>query len=428
MSRIELESYFDRLWPICRSITGNGFRASLEILKELIPLEQVEVPTGTEVLDWRVPREWNIEDAYILDEMGNRVVDFKKNNLHVVGYSTPVDAWFTLEELEKHLHSLPTQPKAVPYVTSYYKEYWGFCLSHEERQNLKGGRYRAVIRSTLEPGHLTYGHLVLPSTTGGREEILFSSYLCHPSLANNELSGPLALAGIYRQLKDFKRRRYNYRFFVGPETIGAITYLARYGDKFRADLKAGFVLTCCGDRGPFNYKKTRNGDRLVDRLAIRYLKESGIPFRVHDFWPSGSDERQYCSPGFDLPVGSLMRTIYAQYPEYHTSLDDKRVISFKALQETIDAHVGIVSSLEESRTYRNLSPFGEPMLSKRDAYPTLSEGFQAHSAGDLALYILNFSDGQHDLVDIAERAGCKVHHLEKIAELLVEKKLLEQGW
>jgi len=323
-----MEEYFDRLWPICRSLTGDGVRETLDILEELIPLERHSVPSGTEVFDWTVPPEWNIRRAFIITPEGKRVADFAVNNLHVVNYSVPIDMELEWDELEEHLHTLPEQPTAVPYVTSYYSANWGFCLSYNDYRELpRTGKYRVLIDSTLEPGELIYGECVIPGET--TEEVLFSTYVCHPSMANNELSGPLVSAFLCREILGMQKRRLTYRFVFLPETIGAICLLARLGEHFKANLKAGYVLTCCGDRGALTFKKSKldvsDADRAMEHV-LKYDNHSG--FSIEPFSVGGSDERQYCSPGFNLPVASLMRTPYQRFSEYHTSLDNKDFISF----------------------------------------------------------------------------------------------------
>jgi aminopeptidase-like protein len=425
----EVEACFDRLWPICRSITGNGVRSSFAILRDIAPFELFEVPSGEKVLDWTVPKEWNIEDAYVEDEAGHRVIDFRRNNLHVLGYSMPVDRWLTLDELQPHLHSLPEQPEAIPYFTSYYKERWGFCLEDSRRQALRPGRYRAVIRATLAPGFLTYGHLLLPSTTGGTDEVLISSYLCHPSMANNELSGPLLTAYMHRAMAALPERRYNYRFVLVPETIGAITYLARHGGHLKQHCRAGLVATCCGDARAITYKRSRRGDALIDRcvedVLEDYRRETGKAYAALDFFPSGSDERQYCSPGFNLPVGSLMRSMYTVYPEYHTSLDNKSMISFDALVESIELYLRVCVSMENNETLCSTVPYGEPMLGPRGLYPNLGGALDTKDVVKDMMYLFNYADGEHDLCAIARKAGSSILDLAQAAGPCKAAALLE---
>lgn len=423
----KIESYFDRLWPICRSITGEGFRQSLNILKEIFSLDELEFQTGEKVLDWTVPNEWNIQDAWIEDESGNRIVDFKKNNLHVVSYSAPVDQVLSLEDLQEHLHSLPDQPHAIPYLSSYYKERWGFCLTHQQRQNLKPGNYRAVVRSTLKPGKLVVGTKLIPSTTGSTEVILLSSYLCHPSLANNELSGPLTLSFLARAISEMPQRRYNYRIVIGPETIGSLALLSRLGQDLKENCVAGYVLTCCGDDRALTYKRSRQENSLADRAALNLLDNLGVKYSVENFAPhDGSDDRQYCSPGFNLPVGALMRSMYGRYPEYHTSLDDKSVISFEAMAEMVGHYLKMLQGIERNRTFVNTVQFGEPMLGPRGLYPSLGSSKTMEETLKRMLWLINYSDGQKDLLDIAERVGCSVLDLADIADSLIEKKVLKE--
>ncbi len=398
----QIEAYFDRLWPICRSITGNGLRESLNILSELLPLEMTEVPTGTPVFDWEIPKEWNIRDAYIITPGGKKICDFKVNNLHVLNYSVPVDREITFEELDQHLHSIPGMPDAVPYLTSYYSEKWGFCISHREREQLpKEGMYRVKIDSTLASGALTYAQCVLEGETD--REILFSTYVCHPSMANNELSGPLVTAFLYRALAALPSRRYTCRFVFAPETIGVIAFLAKHGDTLKTKLHAGYVVTCAGDGGAFTYKRSKDPLSDADRVAEHVLLHSGFPYNVIDFAIGGSDERQYCSPGFNLPVGSLMRTMYQRYPEYHTSLDNKSFVSFEAMKETVNLYRDIVRLHELNFRYVNTVPFGEPQLGRRGLYPAV--GGQRQRAAELSrrLHLLSWADGRSDLVTIAGR-------------------------
>ncbi len=400
----EMESYFDRLWPICRSLTGNGVRESLNILSELVPMQVHEIPSGTQVLDWTIPNEWNIQDAYIITPQGKKIADLHVNNLHIVSYSIPIDGEFTWEQLAPHLHTLPSMPDAIPYITAYYKEKWGFCISHKEWEALpREGLYKVVIKSTLESGHLTYGEAILPGETD--EEVFFSTYICHPSMANNELSGPLAQAFLYKQLSAMTNRKYTYRFLFIPETIGAIACLAKHGKTWTTTLKAGFVLTCVGNEARFQYKRSRRGNSLTDTITEHILHHFAPDAVIQNFAPDGSDERQYCSPGFNLPVGSLMRTPYYQYPYYHTSLDNKDFISFNALEGTVLIYKKIVEGLELDGFYINTEPFGEPQLGKRKLYPETISAEYNRDYLDTLLYLINYSDGQHSLLTIAEKRG-----------------------
>lgn len=417
-----LERYFDRLWPICRSITGPGYRESLDILSELMPTERLRFPTGAKVFDWTVPNEWIPRDAYLIDPHGRKRAHFKENNLHLVGYSSPIQTELSLAELKPHLHTIPEQPDAIPYFVSYYKEYWGFCLSYQEYQSLPDGRYQVVVDTELRSGHVEVGQAVLRGQSD--KEILFSSYLCHPSLANNELSGPLTLAFLYERLAAKRDRRYTYRFAVMPETIGAVCYLSAIGDHLRKHLIAGYQLTCIGDAGRFTYKESRQGKTLADRAAKIVLRDQGphdiIPFDPYE----GSDERQYCSPGFNLPVGSLMRTRYLRYPEYHTSLDNKRFISFQALAGSVTVCEQIAEALERNVTWLNTIRNCEPQLGKRGLYSSLGGKTSVEERGRGMMWLLNLADGGHDLLAIAERSGVDCKVLASVAQDLVSAGLL----
>jgi len=418
-----LEQYFDRLWPLCRSITGEGLRDSLRILQEIIPLTLHEVPTGTPVFDWEIPKEWSIRDAWIKAPDGEVYADFKRNNLHVVNYSVPVHKKMSYEELIRHLHHLHELPEAIPYITSYYSESWGFCLSHKDFLQLpKNGEYEVLIDSELQSGSLTFGELVLPGETD--REILFSTYVCHPSMANNELAGPLAAAFLYKKIAELPRRRYTYRFVFAPETIGVIAYLARTGLHLKEKLDAGYVLTCCGDPGDFTYKRSKRGDSLADRAAEHVLRHSGKAHRILDFEIGGSDERQYCSAGFNLPVGSLMRTPYKEYKEYHTSLDNKSFISFSALQETIDMYFHFVRALELNERHTIAMPWCEPQLGKRGLYPKQGGKIRRHDDILNLLHFISYADGSLDLLAIADKRPASIGEFEWIVGACREKGLL----
>lgn len=399
-----IEAFFDRLWPICRSLTGDGVRETLAILQEIIPLEVHEVPTGREVFDWTIPKEWNIREAYILTPDGRRVADFQQHNLHVLGYATPLKAKMSWEELAPHLYTLPEMPDAIPYMTSYYKERWGFCLTQNVYDTLPHeGEYEVVIDATLAPGHLTYGDLVLPGET--EEEILFSTYICHPSMANNELSGPLVTAFLYQYIASLPRRKYTYRFVFAPETIGIINYLFDHGQHMKQKTVAGYVLTCVGDEGMFTYKRSKHRTSLADRTAEHVLKNQEEPYRIIEFAIGGSDERQYCSPGFNLPVGSVTRSMYLQYPEYHTSKDNKDFISFEAMVRTIDIYSRIVDVLELNDAYINTQPYCEPQLGRRGLYYAMGGNPKRNLEVPMMLHLLSFADGTRDLIDMAEWQG-----------------------
>jgi aminopeptidase-like protein len=421
----EIEEYFDRLWPLNRSITGADYRASLGILNELMPTENYEFLTGEKVLDWKIPDEWNVEEAYIIAPDGSRFADFQKNNLHLLGYSIPFEGKLNLDELKSHLYSLPDQPDAIPYVTSYYERRWGFCLSHNKLSELQPGEYSVVVRTSLAPGKLVVGEAVIKGRS--EKEVLFASYLCHPSMANNELSGPLVLTFLYRELERMKDRlEYTYRFVLMPETIGCVAYLSRCGFDLKKNLVAGYQLTCIGDNGEFTYKRSRDGNTLADRAATQFFRENKLN-QIISFNPAfGSDERQWCSPGFNLPVGSLMRTMYTIYPEYHTSLDNKSIMNFSGMSKAVEALTAIVNSIENNVFYINTEPFGEPQLGPRGLFRSISG--KTRQEDELAMWwLLNYADGDHDLLSIAELSGHSMDSLTRVAMNIAKTGLLKQS-
>lgn len=422
-----MESYFDRLWPITRSLTGNGNRKSLQILSELIDLEITEVPSGSKCFDWEIPPEWNIQEAWIKNSKGEKIIDFSNNNLHILGYSEPFHGKLEFQDLKPHLYSLPEQPELIPYLTSYYKRRWGFCLSENQLREMdKNEIYEVFIDSSFnENGSMTIGESVIEGED--KKEILFSTYLCHPSMASNELSGPLVSAFIYQKLKEQKDLRYTYRFLFVPETIGSIYMLSVKGDFWKENLVAGFVVTCIGDDGKFTYKKSRRGNSLPDEASIAILSQTEEDFNIIDFFPNGSDERQYCSPGFNLPVGSLMRTMYGRYPEYHTSADNKDFISFEAMENAVYKYLEIIEVLERNEKYINTIPYGEPQLGKRGLYPTLGSNKKTEEAVKTMMWILNLSDGTNDLLTISKRSEIPVKELIPTIDKLLANGILKKN-
>lgn len=417
----EMYLWASDLFPICRSITGDGVRETLAYFGKLLPdLTVHEVPSGTQAFDWTVPDEWNIRSAWIADEKGKRIVDFAESNLHVVGYSTPVDAWMTLEELQPHLHSLPEQPDAIPYVTSYYVQRWGFCLSHNQRERLEPGRYQVVIDSTLAPGSLTYGEVILRGKE--EKEILLSTYICHPSMANNELSGPVVTAALAEWIASRNDRRFTYRILFIPETIGSIVYLSRHLEEMKRKTVAGFVVTCIGDDRGYSLLLSRAGDTVADRAARLVMTSYAPGYVEYSYLHRGSDERQYCSPGVDLPVVSIMRSGYLGYPEYHTSLDDLTLISPAGLAGGFTAIRKCIEMLEHNHIYR-ATMLCEPHLGGRGLYPTLGSKGAVPWVRSLT-NVLAYADGTRDLVDIAAQIGVSPEEAVEIAGRLSEARLL----
>lgn len=436
--RVVLDELFDALFPLTRSITGPGLKESLELLRSEIPLEICAVPTGTEVFDWSIPKEWRIHEAYLEGPDGRRYANIDESNLHVVNYSKPVDKHLPLSELKEHIYTNEDQPDAIPYVTSYYHRKWGFCLPHQVFESLPEGDYHAYIDSEFVDGNLYYGHTVLEGDS--TEEILLSSYLCHPSMANNELSGPLVLTSLYNRLKEWSNRHYTYRFVVAPETIGSLAYLSEYGSHLEDCMVSGLVLTCLG--GPketLSYQFSRRGDSLLDRTVENVRQYGDIDLRTRPFTPTGgSDERQYCSPGFDLPVGQFARTVYREYDEYHSSKDDKEFMTVEAVLDSSDVVEQLLSWLEYAESFLNTTPYGEPKLDEYDLYPSVNapetwndstdEIVNDHSRLlDAALRILNYSDGAHSMVDIASSHGYSLPELIPVIEILREEELIRRN-
>lgn len=420
----EIENYFHRLWPINRSLTGNGNRETLKILSEIIPLNVYEIPSGTQCFDWIVPPEWNVNEAWIKDESDNVLIDFKVNNLHLLGYSEPIDDLLSFQELKKNIFTLPDQPNLIPYLTSYYKKRWGFCMSHDQYIKLDDKiNYKVKIDSKLdEDGSMTIADLIIKGKSD--KEIIFSTYICHPSLANNELSGPLVTAFIYNKLKD-KELYYTYRFIFVPETIGTISYLSIYGNELKQNVVGGFVVTCIGDNRGFTYKRSRKGNSLVDRAVEVVLKQTEEDYKILEFSPIGSDERQYCSPGFNLPIGSLMRTKYGEYPEYHTSGDNIDFISFEAMENSVLKFLDIINLIEKNFKYINRFPNCEPQLGKRGLYPSLGSQKKKAEEIEAMMWILNYTDGNFDLIDIIEKSKIDFKILLKEIDRLIENDIIE---
>ncbi len=418
----EMRDFIGQMYPICRSITGNGLRETLSLIGRHIPLEIHEVPTGTTVFDWTVPKEWNIRDAYVKDSAGNRIIDFRTSNLHVVSYSTPVRATMTLTELKGHLFTVPEKPDWIPYRTSYYQENWGFCLSHNDLLKMKEGRYEVCIDSSLESGHLTYGECFLPGEE--ENEVLISCHACHPSLCNDNLSGVAVTTFLARHLS-IRPRRYSYRFLFIPGTIGSIAWLCLNEERVHR-IKHGLVAACVGDSGKSTYKKSRRGDAEVDRAVAHVLKHSGNDYEILDFSPYGYDERQYGSPGFNLPVGCLMRTPHGRYPEYHTSADDLTFVRPECLSDSFHKYFAVLKILENNRTYLNRNPKCEPQLGKRGLYRFIGGDRETGFDQMSMLWVLNLSDGSHSLLDIAEQAGYEFTMIKNAAEVLRKNDLLTE--
>jgi aminopeptidase-like protein len=425
LARVGREMYalVGELYPLCRSITGDGVRETLRRIAAHADLKMHEVPTGTPVFDWTVPREWTIRDAYVKNARGERVIDFQASTLHVVGYSAPVRARIPLDELRKRVFTLPDHPDWIPYRTSYYRETWGFCAPHRLMQELAEGDYEVCIDSSLAPGSLSYGECYVRGAI--EEEILISCHVCHPSLANDNLSG-IAVAAFLAELLAKASLRYSYRLLFIPGTIGSITWLAA-NEPAAARIRHGLVLACVGDGGEPTYKKSRRGDAEIDRVARLVLRERGGGHRVEDFTPYGYDERQFCSPGFDLPVGCLMRTPHGRFPEYHTSADNLDLVRPEALGDSLSICLAVLDVLESNRTYVNQNPKCEPQLGKRGLYGSV--GGLASAAPDemTMLWVLNLSDGRHSLLDITERSGCPFDAVKTAAQALESAGLLREA-
>jgi aminopeptidase-like protein len=410
------------LYPICRSITGNGVRETLTKIKTVIPLEVKEVPSGTQVFDWKVPKEWNIEDAWVKNSNGTKIIDFKKSNLHVLNYSAPIRKKADLNELREHLFTIPDHPDWIPYRTSYYQENWGFCIRHNQFSELKDESYDVLIDSSLTDGGLTFGEFYLRGESS--DEVLISTHICHPSLCNDNLSGIVLSAILGRHLSKVSLK-YSYRFLFIPGTIGSITWLC-LNKKSASNIKHGLVVACVGDSGNFTYKKTRMGSAEIDKVVIYALKNSAKDFNVIDFFPYGYDERQYCSPGFNLPVGCLMRTPHGEYPEYHTSADNLEYVKPENLGTSLALYLDVLNILEENKKYMNQNPMCEPQLGRRGLYQHIGGHADSEKFQLALLWTLNLSDGRNSLLEISERSGLEFSLISEAADILVEKDLLRE--
>jgi aminopeptidase-like protein len=418
----EMYELLKRLFPIARSITGKGVRETLGIIQEHIPLTQHEVPSGTKVFDWIVPDEWNIRDAYIMDDDGNRVVDYRQSNLHIVGYSVPFEGTLTLNELKEHLFTLPEQPDLIPYVTSYYEKRWGFCMAHNEMIELKDGNYHVKIDSSLKPGSMTYGEFVVKGNS--EKEIMFSTNVCHPSMANNELSGPVLVTYLAKSLMNRAgSTKYSYRFLFLPETIGAITYISKNLNRLKNSVFAGYVITCIGDPGKFSYLKSRVVNTITDRAATHVLKHLTHDYSLYEFLERGSDERQYNAPGVDLPIGSIMRSKHRSYHEYHTSADNLDFVSPKALNESLSMVQRLIDIFEINNTYI-CSTLCEPQLGKYGLYNNISKKDMI-GKNRLIKDVLAYCDGQHDLLAVAEVINRPIWTVKSVIDKLLNHKLIK---
>ncbi|MFQ5470218.1 MAG: DUF4910 domain-containing protein [Gammaproteobacteria bacterium] len=418
----EMYALIERLYPICRSITGDGVRKTLDIIKEQIPIEIHEVRSGTAVFDWTVPKEWNINDGWIKTISGEKVVDFKECNLHVLNYSVPVQRKVSLNELKTHIFTLPDKPDWIPYRTSYYQENWGFCMSHAEFEKLQATQYEVFIDSELKDGYLSYGEYYKRGES--EDEVLLSCHVCHPSLCNDNLSG-IALAVQLAKVLEKTHTHYSYRILFIPGTIGSITWLSLNEQKVN-NIKHGLVVVCVGDNGKFTYKKSRQDNSEIDKIVLNILNRTESDYNVIEFYPYGYDERQYCSPGFDLPVGSLSRSTHGAYPEYHTSADDLSLVKAESLNESYRKYLLVLDAVENNASYLNLNPKCEPQLGKRGLYNNVGAKKDKPVDTMAMLWVLNLSDGNHSLLDISERSGYTFDDIKRAAHALQKANLLRQ--
>lgn len=417
----EMYSWAQDLFPICRSLTGAGVRDTLSYLKKLLPgLDVHEIKSGDNVLDWQVPQEWNIKDAYVKNEKGEKIIDFHQNNLHVVGYSEPIDTTLQLNDLQRNLHSLPAQPDAIPYITSYYSRNWGFCLTQEQRDSLKDEKYHVFIDSELKNGVLNYADLVIKGSSNN--EILLSTYICHPSMGNNELSGPIVSTALAKWISTLKNPYYTYRFIFIPETIGSIVYLSKHMEHLKTNVIAGFNITCVGDDRCYSFMPSRNGSTLADRVGKHVLDHIDSDYQQYTWLDRGSDERQYCAPGVDLPIATIMRSKYDEYPEYHTSLDDLSLISPAGLRGGLNAFIKAIEAIEFN-CFPKVQVLGEPQLGKRGLYPETSTK-ESTDAVRTMMDFITYADGKIDLLEIAEKINVPVWDLYEIVQKLVQHGLI----
>ena len=419
----EMHNLAKRLFPIPRSITGNGTRQTLHILKELIPnLTLTEIPSGTKVLDWVIPKEWNLNEAYIIDPQGHKICNTNVNNLHILNYSTPIDIELELDELKEHLYTQESLPDAIPYFTSYYKERWGFCIAFQDFEKLTPGTYTVHVDATLEPGSLTYGELFIPGKR--KDEILISTYVCHPSMANNELSGPIVSTYLAKWISELKDPEFSYRILFIPETIGSIAYISKNLQKLRERVLTGFVITCVGDERNYSYLPSRDGDGLCDKVIPHVLQHIYPDYDSYSYLERGSDERQYCSPGVDLKVASLMRSKYAEYPEYHTSKDDLNLVTAQGLGDSLQAYIHCISIIENNHIYIANQPC-EPQMGKRGLYPTIGNSILPQDT-DRMMHILAYCDGRKDLLDIADILNAPAWELIPLFRTLADHELISE--
>jgi aminopeptidase-like protein len=419
----EVYNFLSKLFPINRSISGSGVIETLQLINGVIPdLEIKNIPTGTTVYDWEIPDVWNVNEAFIKNEKGIKVVDFNENNLHLMGYSTPINQLMSKSELLPHLFFIQDIPDAIPYVTSYYKKNWGFCISRNQLANLGEGPFEVLIDSNFSSGNLTYGEVIIPGNTD--EEILLSTYICHPSMANDNLSGPVILTYILKWLATIKDRKYTYRAVFIPETIGSIYYINKNIEVLKNRVRAGFVLTCLGDERNYSYLKSRNGNTLTDKVAMKVLKDLNVDFSIYPFTENGSDERQYCFPGVDLPIGLLMKSKFGEYPEYHTSLDNLKLVTKKGITDGFELIKAAIYTLESNEIYK-INTICEPFLGKRNLYPEISTRNSEYQVRDM-MNVISHLDGSKDLLEISDICKIKFIDTVNILNSLIDNNLVEK--